>query len=66
LDGYTGPDSKFDTYYYEQIEECFSMFDDDILADSQNLAWKGFVEYFLSNGTESDSRGKEDKWNCNA
>ena len=32
--GYTGPSSKFDTYYYDQIEECFEMFDDDILAES--------------------------------
>jgi hypothetical protein len=60
LEGYEGPPSKFDTYYYAEIEECLSMFDDDILMESQNLAWKGFADYFQSNGTISDSRGEED------
>ena len=59
LDGYQGPSSKFDIFYYEAIEECFSKFDDDILASSQNLAWKGFLDFFTSNGTETD------RWNCN-
>jgi len=44
--GLKGPASKFDTYSYQRIEECFNKFDDYILTESQNLAWKRFVEYF--------------------
>ena len=31
LRGFNGLPSKFDTYSYERIEECFSKFDDNLL-----------------------------------
>ena len=43
------------------------MFDDPILKQSQNLAWKGFNDYFLSNGSNIDWYGTgtiRDYWDC--
>ena len=64
LQGLNSETSKFDTFTYSRIEECFNKFDDDLLTQSQNLAWKQFVEYFESNGTALDSLGDEDRWHC--
>jgi hypothetical protein len=37
-------------------------YDDTILIDSQNNAWKGMMAYFKSNGTDTDYMGRADHW----
>ena len=52
---FRGTEATYDLGTYDQIIQCMHQFDDEILVTSQDLAWKkGFIDYFISNGTESD------------
>ena len=36
---------------------------DDVLVQAQENVWKkGFIDYYASNGTDKDFRGKSDRW----
>ena len=49
--------SEFDRKFYNYMIERMTQSNKDLLP-SQNAAWKGFIQYFLSNGTSS----KSDYW----
>ena len=57
-----GPDSRYDRVYLEKLAKCFRAYDDVLLEISQEHAWSGMLSYWKSNGTSSDSRGREDHW----
>lgn len=58
-----GAGSKYDQGFYDKLLTCFAKFDDDMLVKSQDYAWKGFRDYYFSNGTSADYLGRPDHWN---
>ena len=42
--------SEFDRQFYNEMIKRMDLIDSDLLT-SQNAAWKGYIQYFLSNGT---------------
>ena len=57
------PGSVYDPdYFNKNITECLAKWDDNILAKSQDNAWKQFTNYWLSNGTNSDYMHHTDHW----
>jgi hypothetical protein len=52
----------YDPAYYKNLTECMGKYDDDLLLKSQNGAWKGMIDYSLSNGTSSDYQNRTDYW----
>ena len=46
----------------EKLETCATKYGDTVLPDSQNMAWKGFYDYWNTRGTDRDSMGMDDKW----
>jgi hypothetical protein len=54
--------TNFDPVYFKKLENCLNQNDTELLA-SQNAAWRGMYDYFLSNGTDNDAFGKKDHWN---
>ena len=59
---FSGPGSHFDNEFYDRLQTCMGKFDDLILQESQNNAWKGMLDYFESDGTQNDYMGRTDKW----
>ena len=57
-----GKGSVYDPVYFDKLNACMAKYDDDILIESQNNAWKGMMAYFQSNGTSSDYMGQTDHW----
>ena len=48
---YNGPSAKFDETKFNELLECMSEFDDDLVKATERT-WKvGFIDYFKSNGT---------------
>ena len=41
----------------EKLETCAAKYNDDILPISQQNAWKGFYDFYKTNGTDKDSTG---------
>ena len=41
-----GKGSTYDPVYFQKLNECMAKYDDTILVDSQNNAWKGMMDYF--------------------
>jgi hypothetical protein len=66
LDGmeshYRGEGSKFNRVFLNDLTECLTKWDDDLLLQSQEAAWNKINGYWLSNGTDSDTRGVPDHW----
>ena len=52
----------YDPKYFETLKTCMSSFGDELLLDSQEAAWKGMTDYFLSNGTDRDYMNQTDHW----
>lgn len=50
-------ETQFNRTYYAELVQCFDKFNDTLLYKSQNMGWKGQIDYWLSNGTNSDSEG---------
>ena len=38
--------AQYDPVYFEKLNTCMAKYDDTILIDSQNNAWKGMMSYF--------------------
>ena len=66
LDGmeshYRGGGAKFNPVFLDDLTECLGKWDDDVLLQAQESAWAGIHGYWLSNGTDKDSRGLADHW----
>ena len=43
---FEGPGHHFDREFYGRLQTCMGKFDDLILLESQNNAWKGMLDYF--------------------
>lgn len=61
MEGYYAPGQNFDPDFLRKLETCFNKYDDNILAESQNNAWKGLMDYWENNGKETYD-GKRDVW----
>lgn len=48
------PGDVYDPEYFETLKTCMSTWGDDLLLESQEAAWKGMTDYYLSNGTDHD------------
>lgn len=60
---YKGGDAQFNRVFLNDLTECLTMWDDDVMLKSQEAAWHGINDYWLTNGTDGpDSRGKADHW----
>lgn len=59
---FKGNGTKFNRVYLNNLTDCLAMWDDNISIKSQNLGWKGFYDYFASNGTKKDYRNLTDYW----
>lgn len=57
----SGP-GQFDRDYLKSLEACLAKYDDTTMLASQDGAWKGMGDYFLSNGTAKDYMGLPDTW----
>ncbi|KAF2365482.1 hypothetical protein FHG87_003766, partial [Trinorchestia longiramus] len=47
---------EYDREYYADLRDCMDSFD-PLLTASQDHAWQSIIDYWLSNGTETDSWG---------
>jgi len=54
--------AKFNQTFYDRLKTCLAKFGDDKLYATQNHSWKGLHDYWLSNGTMNDTRGRPDPW----
>lgn len=59
---FDGKNSTYDESYYSKLVQCMNKYNDTLLFKSQNQAWKGQIDYWLSNGTSKDSEGQVDHW----
>lgn len=41
-----GPSAQYDQVYFDKLSTCMAKYNDTILIDSQNNAWKGMMSYF--------------------
>ena len=41
-----GKGAQYDPVYFDKLNTCMAKYDDSILIDSQNNAWKGMMSYF--------------------
>lgn len=57
-----GDNPTYLTEFNNDLNKCFSKFDDDITKKSNDHAWKGMYEYWLSDGSNHDSRNMTDHW----
>ena len=66
LDGmqvfFDGENASFNVTYYAELQQCFNQWNDTLLEKSQNMAWKGQMLYYQTNGTDSDYQGLPDHW----
>lgn len=60
---FNGQGSKFDDKFYGKLLTCLGKYEDDILVQSQDFAWKGLRDYYFTNGTDADYLGRSDHWN---
>ena len=51
---FEGPGASYNETFFEKLLTCFAKHEDEDLVKSQNLAWKGMVSYYQSNGTIDD------------
>ena len=47
---------NFDPVYLDQLEICLAE-NDPLILDALNKAWKGWYDYFKSNGIKQDFEG---------
>jgi hypothetical protein len=59
---YFNHSGEYDPTYFKKLEGCLAKYNDTILAKSQDAAWYGMEQYFLSNGTDKDYMNKTDHW----
>lgn len=59
---FNGRLASYDEVYFAKLNDCMAKYDDTLLIDSQNNAWKGMMTYFQSNGTSQDYMGQTDHW----
>jgi hypothetical protein len=59
---FNGAGSEFDPVYYKNLTTCFAKYNDTLLMESQDNAWKEMNNYFLSNGTDNDYENRTDHW----
>jgi len=55
-------ETQYDRAYLAKLNECMAKDGDDILMKSQEAAWEGMIQYWNTNGTDSDYQGKPDHW----
>ena len=51
---FNGKGAVYDPVYFKKLNDCMAKYDDTLLVESQNNAWKGMMDYFQSNGTSKD------------
>jgi len=59
---FEGPGKVFNRTYYDQLLQCLAKDDDTLSYQSQKGVWKGIVDYWNTNGTDSDYMNKTDHW----
>ena len=52
----------YDPKYFAKLELCMAKFDDHDTHKSQDAAWKGMGDYWLTNGTDHDYMNRTDHW----
>jgi hypothetical protein len=45
---------SYDRTYFDKLNKCFHMHNDTRMEKSQDGFWKGFYDYYKSNGTATD------------
>ena len=53
------PGKEFSPSFLEHLEQCMNKYDDTILLDASNEAWKEMNVYWLTNGTDKDHWGSK-------
>jgi hypothetical protein len=47
----------YDRKYFAKLNKCFHKFNDTQMEKSQDGFWKGYLDYYKSNGTNKDFQG---------
>ena len=55
-------ETQYDRAYLAKLNKCMAKDNDDLLTKSQEAAWSGMIDYWNTNGTNSDYNGKPDHW----
>ena len=48
--------------FFNELVECMEKDGDELMVKSQNSMWKGIVDYWRTNGQDSNYLDKKDKW----
>jgi len=59
---FEGKGQVYNETYYQELKQCLQSFGTNETYIAQVAAWKGIADYWLSNATNKDWKGRPDPW----